>query len=434
MQYEVENKHILLIKNLIWVYFILLLFEGALRKWFLPSLSTPLLVVRDPIAIGIIFFSIYYRLIYWNFYLVLILLISLVSMVASLLFGHGNLYVAIYGLRPLLLHFPLIFIVGTLLRQTDVEKIGKFILWLVLPMTLLVILQFYSPQSAWVNRGIGADASGAGFGGALGYFRPPGTFSFTNGNTLFYGLAACFAFYFWLVKSTLPKWILITASIGIIIAVPLSISRSYFFQVLLTLGFSAFCTLSNYKALGKGIFVLLAIGLIFLVLSQFSFFQTGIDVFITRFESANEEEGGMSGVIGDRFLGGLFSAIFNAGEQPILGYGLGMGSNVGSTFLTGKKEFLIAEGEWARIIGEMGFVLGLLLIAIRVSLGVSLFLASFKGLKSSYFLPWILMSFGFLQIAIAGWAQPTSLGFSIFTGGLILASFQKDEKKETKFD
>ena len=41
------------IKKLIWVYFILLLSEGALRKWFLPSLSQGLLIIRDPIAIWI---------------------------------------------------------------------------------------------------------------------------------------------------------------------------------------------------------------------------------------------------------------------------------------------------------------------------------------------------------------------------------------------
>ena len=43
------------IKTLIWIYFWLLIFEGALRKWFLPSLSSPLLLVRDPVALFAIF-------------------------------------------------------------------------------------------------------------------------------------------------------------------------------------------------------------------------------------------------------------------------------------------------------------------------------------------------------------------------------------------
>lgn len=35
----------------LWIYLFLLIFEGALRKWFLQPLATPLLLVRDPIVI-----------------------------------------------------------------------------------------------------------------------------------------------------------------------------------------------------------------------------------------------------------------------------------------------------------------------------------------------------------------------------------------------
>ena len=53
MNIHSEVKDLSFIKKLIWLYFILLLFEGALRKWFLPGLSQGLLIVRDPIAIWI---------------------------------------------------------------------------------------------------------------------------------------------------------------------------------------------------------------------------------------------------------------------------------------------------------------------------------------------------------------------------------------------
>src|ERR1700758_5072958 len=43
-----------LLKKLFWAYFLLLIFEGALRKWIVPQLSAPLLIVRDPIAVIII--------------------------------------------------------------------------------------------------------------------------------------------------------------------------------------------------------------------------------------------------------------------------------------------------------------------------------------------------------------------------------------------
>ena len=47
------------LKIAIWLYFLLWIFEGALRKWVLPSLATPLLMVRDPIAIYIILRALY---------------------------------------------------------------------------------------------------------------------------------------------------------------------------------------------------------------------------------------------------------------------------------------------------------------------------------------------------------------------------------------
>lgn len=413
------------IKVGIWIYLILLLFEGALRKWFLPSLATPLLVVRDPVALGVIFLSIHYRVLHWNLYLLLILLIGFSTLSLSLLVGHGNLYVALYGLRPILIHFPFMFVVASIFNRSDVEKVGNFLLWITPIMTLLIALQFYSPQSAWVNRGIGGDMAGAGFSGAMGYFRPPGTFSFTNGTTLFYSLVACFVFYFWLVKSNTSQWLLTLATVTVIVAIPLSISRAYFFQFIITTSFSLCCILANPRNLGKGLFIAFTLSLIFLALTQFSFFQIGLEAFSTRFETATEAEGGVNGVIGDRFLGGLFSAIFSAGEQPLWGYGVGLGSNAGSMLLTGEKAFLIAEGEWARILGELGPILGLSLILIRFVLGLNVFINSLQNLRSLRILPWILTSFAFLQITVAGWSQPTALGFSVFVGGLVLASFRE---------
>ena len=37
------------LRRLMWLYLILWVTEGALRKWILPGLSSPLLIVRDPV-------------------------------------------------------------------------------------------------------------------------------------------------------------------------------------------------------------------------------------------------------------------------------------------------------------------------------------------------------------------------------------------------
>ena len=189
-----------------------------MRKWLLPGFATPLLIVRDPVALLLILLSLKENLLRSNMYLSGTILLGIVSFFTAIFFGHGNLFVALFGARIFLLHFPVIFIIGRIFNKNDVIKVGKVILWLSIPMTVLIILQFYSPQSAWVNRGVGGDLNGAGFnGGALGYFRPPGTFSFTNGNTLFYSLVACFVFYFWINPKSVNRVLLITASISLFI-------------------------------------------------------------------------------------------------------------------------------------------------------------------------------------------------------------------------
>ena len=179
--FQIENNSRKLIRNGLSVYFFLLIFEGALRKWVVPGFSTPLLLVRDPVAILILFVAWRNRLLIWNNYLFLIIVICIVSFFTTILLGHGNVFIAFYGIRIYLLHLPLIFVIENVYNRDDILRIIKWMLILSIPMLLLIVWQFYSPQTAWVNRGVGGDESGAGFQGALGFYRPPGTFSFTNG-------------------------------------------------------------------------------------------------------------------------------------------------------------------------------------------------------------------------------------------------------------
>lgn len=161
-------------------------------------------------------------------------------------------------------------------------------------------------------------------------------------------------------------------------------------------------------------------------LSTKPFFITATEVFNARFSEANENEGGLQGVLLDRFLGGLVSAIQYAPEAPFFGYGIGMGTNAGSAILTGKATFLIAEGEWGRIVGEMGLLMGFILIVIRIILSASLVRNSLIALRVGNALPWMLLSFGFIQILQGQWGPPTNLGFTILAGGLIMSSLKPE--------
>lgn len=414
------------IKKGIWIYFFLLIFEGALRKWFLPFLSAPLLIVRDPLAMWLIYMGWKHHIVKANIYVLALSFISLFAICTALVFGHGNLMVAFFGARILIIHFPIMFIIGKVFNLEDVIKMGRVLLIIAIPMTVLIALQFYSPQSAWVNRGIGGDMEGAGFSGAMGYFRPPGTFSFTTGNVMFFSFVACFVFYFWLAKVQINRLLLIGATLGVFASISLSISRTLLYSIVLTFVFTLISVANKPKYLVRMLVFMVLGVLMFAILSQTPFFQTGMDAFTTRLEVASESEGSVSDSIMNRIFGGMLTAISNSSHLPFFGYGLGMGTNAGAALLTGERGFLVAEGEWLRLVGEMGFVIGLIVLLIRVIFCADIFIRSYNNIKKGNLLPWLLLSVGLLAILQGQWAQPTVLGFSTLIGGLILASSKKE--------
>ncbi|KGO87441.1 membrane protein [Flavobacterium rivuli WB 3.3-2 = DSM 21788] len=417
-------KDIALIKKAIWAYFLLLIFEGALRKWILPGLSGPLLIVRDPVALFIIVKAFQTALWKPNFYTMVIWSITLLGFTTALMFGHGSIYVALYGMRITLLHFPLIFIIGKFFSRDDVVNVGNALLKINIFMTVLVAVQFYSPQSAWVNRGIGGDEAGSGFSGALDFYRVPGVFSFTNGLSLFYGIAAAYICYFWVEEnSKVSKKLLIASTIALLAAIPLSISRSVLFGVVLSLIFMLIVSGKNTKLIKNLITGVIGAVVFFFVLSMFSFFQTATAAFENRFTVANDAEGGLEGVLIDRFLGGLYGAVMDE-NSSFIGMGIGLGTNAGAKIL-GRTGFLISEGEWGRLIGEMGFFMGMIIILIRISITANLVIKGWKSINHKNILPWMLLSNGILLIVQGQWAQPTALGFSILIAGLITASLTK---------
>lgn len=414
------------IKIGIWVYFILWLTEGALRKWILPSLSTPLLIIRDPVAIWLIYMAWKTDIHFSNSYLKIIFGITLFTVVTAVLFGHGNILVAVYGARIFLLHFPIIFIIGKVFDRDDVLKLGRFLLYLSAPMALLIYFQFNSPQSSFVNRGVGGDVAGAGFTGALGYSRPPGLFSFTTGNVQFFSFVAVFIIYFLLNQKELKKYLLYAGVFGLLVAIPFSISRTLVFQISVSIIFIISSIARKPQYLGRLIIAVVSLLVVVLLLGRTSFIKRPIDALTARFTQADESEGGIVNTL-KRVSAGIEEPFQNE-DLPFLGYGIGMGTNVGAQLLVGHSDvFLIAEGEWGRIIGELGIVLGLSVIIIRMIISVKLTTECFKKLLVFDLLPWLLLSISFLNMAQAQWAQPTTLGYCVIIVGLTFASLNKPE-------
>src|ERR1700733_860932 len=137
-----------LLKWLFWLYFLLLIFEGALRKWLLPQYSAPLLLIRDPVGILIILEA--YRTNKWpeKWSLVTaILSAAMIGLCVIQVVANDNPWpAALYGLRSYLLPFPVAFVMGENLNADDLRRFAKWSLWLMLPETFLEILQYLAPS------------------------------------------------------------------------------------------------------------------------------------------------------------------------------------------------------------------------------------------------------------------------------------------------
>ena len=195
-----------LIKKLIWLYFLLLLFEGALRKWFLPGLSQGLLIIRDPIVIWIYYIAYNQGLLsLQNKYIQILLQWTLLCGLISLLVQAHPLTIA-YGMRTSLLHFPLIFVMGRVLSWQDVISFGKAFLILALPMTWVVAQQFQADRFDTIN--VAAGGTGHQMMTSGDKVRASGTFTFISGIVFYYCFAIAFIIYGFLQKNAFPKWML----------------------------------------------------------------------------------------------------------------------------------------------------------------------------------------------------------------------------------
>ncbi|SHM42558.1 hypothetical protein [Flavobacterium saccharophilum] len=416
------------LKIAIWLYFLLWIFEGALRKWVLPGLATPLLIVRDPVAIFIIGRTLYLNVKFINTYIVFGLIFTLFGLAITLTFGHENLFVGIYGARIMLLHFPLIFIIGQVFTKKDVLRMGQFLLAMNILMTIIVYFQFTSPQSAFINIGVGGEGS-AGFSGAMGYSRPPGTFSFISGLSIFYTAVSVFIFYFWLSKDYCSKILLYSSTIALVVALPLTISRGAVVAVAIVGLFAIIASVTTAKMLVKLLFSTIAFCLVIVVLQKYStIFSLGTEVFMDRVDTVNKVTGGgLTDSIFLRAINEFTQPIVELFDQPLFAGNLGMGTNAGAQMLTGKIAFLVGETEFSRLGGEQGIIFGGGLIALRIFLAVSIAVQALKLPKEEKLLPFIICGAACIAIFQGQWAQPSILGYAVIMTGLVMASLKKVE-------
>lgn len=406
-----------LLRHLAFLYLGLWVFEGALRKWFLPGLANPLLIVRDPVLLAMYALAMARGVFPRNAFIVWIAVLGGSAMVVSMGATNTPLMVELYGFRADFLHLPLIFLLPAVLRREDLRAIGKWALVLAAPMAVLVLLQFGSGRSSRLNAGAGAGTTM--LESSYGHIRPSGTFSYTNGLGSFTALTLAFFLYHLLEKKVFPRLLWFAAIPALVVMVILSGSRGAAgivgVMVATVLAISAVQT--RYRSSAFKLAAVIGIGIF--VVGSFAVFKTGMSIFSSRFGNASNVQTGFVG----RFFHTFITPYEVSGQIGMGGVGLGMGTNVAAGLLLGKREFMVAEEEGARVVMESGPLIGTAFLLLRWVLAAYLGFMAWRALRRhAATLPLLLFSTCFYSIMLGQFAQATELGFATIAAGLCLTA------------
>jgi len=418
-----------LLKKLFWVYFLLLIFEGALRKWILPQLSAPLLVIRDPIALLIIWEA--YRTNKWpeKWSTVNGVLASTLGIlcVLQMITGDNPWFAAAYGLRSYLLPFPVAFIMGENLDAEDLRKFGICTLWLLLPLTALEVAQYLAPADSFLNAGAYEGAEQITYAGA--HVRASATFSFVTGSVNFCTLAAAFIFYGLVNEGFAKRWLLWAATFALILSVPVIGARTLAFElsgVVACAGIAAMCGVSQLTKSLKFAVPLLAVSFLVSLLPVFS---EASNTLKQRFADASDTEGSVSHVLKMRTYGGIIDTVEKAdfSGNPI-GTGMGRGAAAISRLMQTSVLFAAGESEIDRAMNELGAVPGFAFMMFCFLLAAWIVPVAIARARDHDPLALLLFPLTLSSLLFAVLEQPTEQGFMVISLAFTLAAMRKTGK------
>ncbi len=291
-------------RRLVYAYFFLLIFEGALRKWILPSLSGPLLLIRDPFLLAIYILAIFDGAWPRSMWVRATLVLAALCMIASFAVG-CPIPIALFGLRTDFWQIPLIFLMPVIFDLEEVRQVGRCVLIILPGMALLALVQFRAGPGSWLNKTT-AGTVGVGAGqlyAALGRVRPSGKFSFVTGMVSFLALSSAFILEAFIEGGAMRR--LWPVTVALVLALGVSGSRSAILGAGVVAAIAALICIGNPRQLGRIPRRAFRGGVACFFRAPFPLISAGLDVNRTRFAERRRREGG--GII-DRWLGNFAAA------------------------------------------------------------------------------------------------------------------------------
>ncbi|WP_460312854.1 O-antigen ligase family protein [Aliiglaciecola aliphaticivorans] len=416
--------------------FLIVLFEGAIRKWVWGSATIPLLGLRDLIVAIAVFWGFLHRyydaraigesiLLFWTVLIVVWTTIQMLSGLQPLIVGG-------IGFRFWVLYLWFALLCARALNWQDIEYLFKIFALTLLFMVPLALAQFMSPPSAFINRQAGGDDQLI-FTVVKDIVRTTGTFSFTVGFTTY--LAFVTPAVLWLMAGGLKDQLnslLRLLIIGLFfVGVLISGSRGAIMTTLFFIGMWLLALIFANKipkiSPSKMLFGLA--GLIVLFFLLFPVIERSYEANAQRFDNAAASED-----VGGRIKGMYMGADETWEQFALLGYGIGAGANASRGFMPATNDgFLLGENEVDRVLNEGG-VVGMMLVLFKWLLIIIGLLSAWNIFKRyNEFLPlsiWLVIAIQLPTGSIIG--QLTVHGFSLLLLGLgfvALACWQTEKNR-----
>jgi hypothetical protein len=353
--------------------FVLMVFEGALRKWVFPWAQAQIYLVKDAILVAV----------YLGFLLDSRIknlpspkgvgLIKIV-LVATFVFGcievlnpnSPSILVGLVGLKTYFLYAPVAFILRYAIKSREhlFVLIRRYLI-MAIPVAVLGFVQTMagpgSSLNVYVSWSEDSPAMLAYFGSTYEFVRTSGTFSYISGYTTFLSFIALLAIGYnmahgWRLKNNIMPVLALTLVVGAMFTTG---SRAPVFTLLAT-GPVILWLAATGRVLSARTAMRLCILVPVLAIVAVNISPQAFQAFMERAESAD------SSYTLYRLFSPLYQTIGALSDAPALGIGIGAThpsalTIIGAEFPWWIHEDLLTEDEMARVTVELGLI-GLLLV------------------------------------------------------------------------
>ncbi|MFC5861199.1 hypothetical protein ACFPT7_02715 [Acidicapsa dinghuensis] len=367
--------------RLFFATFWLVIFTGAIRKWMFPN-ATILYILQDiPIAMAYAYaFSkgIFDRGMLLAGILLLSVILTLQGLLQIIVSGL-NPFVFAVGLHNYLFYLPMLVVFPVCLTEKHRRNFVRWYLLSSIPMCVLAIAQAESPLTAFINHTTEGDAFGVP---GADVARVSGTFNFVLFYALWVGIGVALNLGEWLMprerRVIQRRWLLIVCTVSINLCHLVSASRLAISNAAVAILGGVICAVAvrSVRAIAVILGILLMLPLVAGVTYLIS--PNEANIIVERFTGKGYQQEGLSRV--EQTLDGFLT------EPPLslIGAGIGVGvdaAHVGSVDAY-NYTYQLSEEDTIRNVMELGTVVGLLYIAVRIGFLFGIVFLAFRIVRS----------------------------------------------------